>query len=359
MRILQRLVALTLIVTCLHVTDAWAAEPRADGSWLSRVRLLPDENERSHRSVKSAFRDVVQRANRSTVRVMLDGLQVALGAIVHKDGYVLTKASELRGPVEVQLTSGRRFPADLVGVQTTYDIALLKVEASGLPVAKWSAAQSPAVGSWLASAGIGEYPTAIGIVSAEARTLPKPQTVLGVGLEQFGEQARVNRVLAGSSAAKAGIRRGDVIASINGDAMISPRAVSSTIREMLPGDEVTMMIKRDNRSLSLTAVLGEVSRLGNPDQADLMDSLGGPLSKRRHGFPYVLQHDTVLRPKDCGGPVVDLDGKIIGLNIARVSRVASYAIPAHQIKPLLADLLSGKHPPPSDNLTLKRVSTTD
>jgi len=45
--------------------------------------------------------------------------------------------------------------------------------------------------------------------------------------------------------------------------------------------------------------------------------MGSELSKRRTGFPHILQHDSVVKPRECGGPVVDLDGKVIGINICR------------------------------------------
>ncbi|MBP90046.1 MAG: hypothetical protein CMJ64_25620 [Planctomycetaceae bacterium] len=356
---LQRVVFALLLSVCLACSSGFAAEPDSDNHWLSRIRLLPGEHERSHRTVKSAFRSVVESANHSTVRVLLDGLQVALGAVVHEDGHIVTKASELKGPVECQFTNGRRLAAKLVALKSDYDLALLKVEGEGLLATKWSSSPSPTIGSWLATSSTSEYPTAIGIVSANARRLPKPRTVLGVGLEQSGRRVRVTRVLVGSAAAKAGILRGDMIVSIGENAMDSPKSVSSTIRQMLPGDRATLIIERANRSLSISAMLGEASRLGNPDQAELMDSLGGPLSARRVGFPYVLQHDTVLRPEDCGGPLVDLDGRVVGINIARVSRVASYAIPANQVKPLVADMLAGKYPPPADSVASERVSTND
>ena len=71
-----------------------------------------------------------------------------------------------------------------------------------------------------------------------------------------------------------------------------------------------------------------------------MDSLGGPLSNRRNGFPLAIQHDTVLRPRDCGGPLVDLTGSVVGINIARASRVATFAIPAGTIQSLLPNMMS-------------------
>ena len=73
-----------------------------------------------------------------------------------------------------------------------------------------------------------------------------------------------------------------------------------------------------------------------------------PLSDRRTGFPAVLQHDTVLEPNQCGGPLIDLSGKAIGINIARAGRTESYAIPDDVLRPVIKDLLAGKYPPPGD-----------
>ena len=61
-------------------------------------------------------------------------------------------------------------------------------------------------------------------------------------------------------------------------------------------------------------------------------------------FPAVFQHDAILRAADCGGPVVDLDGRAIGLNISRPSRAATYAIPADVIVGLLDEMKAEKSP---------------
>jgi serine protease Do len=58
-----------------------------------------------------------------------------------------------------------------------------------------------------------------------------------------------------------------------------------------------------------------------------------------------LQHDAYIPLTSCGGPLVDLDGRVIGINIATFSSVESYAIPADVIRPLLFDLASGKLAP--------------
>ena len=46
----------------------------------------------------------------------------------------------------------------------------------------------------------------------------------------------------------------------------------------------------------------------------------GGFSERRAGFPHAFAHDSLLRRDQCGAPLYDLDGQVIGLTIARVSR---------------------------------------
>ena len=68
--------------------------------------------------------------------------------------------------------------------------------------------------------------------------------------------------------------------------------------------------------------------------------VNGRVSARSTGFSNVFSHDTVLEPQDCGGPLVNLDGKVVGINIARAGRVSSYALPSQTVKPIVDSLLA-------------------
>ncbi|MDA1221730.1 MAG: hypothetical protein O3B85_06885, partial [Planctomycetota bacterium] len=70
--------------------------------------------------------------------------------------------------------------------------------------------------------------------------------------------------------------------------------------------------------------------------------LWGPLSGIRAGFGLVLQHDTILRPESCGGPLLDVDGRAVGVNIARAGRIETLAIPASVVRRIAARLLGGE-----------------
>lgn len=99
------------------------------------------------------------------------------GFIVSPDGYVLTNSHVVDGATEIVVrTSDRReFVAALVGVDKRSDMALLKVEGEGLPVARIGSSKDLQVGDWVLAIGSPfgfEASATAGIVSAKGRSLP-------------------------------------------------------------------------------------------------------------------------------------------------------------------------------------------
>jgi serine protease Do len=209
------------------------------------------------------------------------------------------------------------------------------------------------VGDLLATPGADGKALAVGVVSVATRKTravdlppvnpPANAGFLGVSLEEGEGGARIVQVVAGGAAEKAGLEEGDIVTAIAGTPIIDAETMVNTIQRHKPGEVVSIHFKRDGKEMQVEATLGKRTP-ENPrqrDRRDFQNRLGGDLSDRRGGFPAVLQHDTVLKPTDCGGPVVDLDGKVIGLNIARAGRVESYALPAEEISPVIEKLKSG------------------
>src|SRR5690606_31507268 len=112
------------------------------------------------------------------------------------------------------------------------------------------------------------------------------------------------------------------------------------------GAEITVQLRRGNKLVELAATLGKRPS-GQASRSEAMNAMGGPLSARNSGFPAVIQHDTVLKPNECGGPLVTLAGEVIGINIARGGRTESYAIPSDVVVGVLKELRSGKKAPPA------------
>lgn len=99
------------------------------------------------------------------------------GFIVSVDGYVLTNAHVVDGAdeVTVKLTDRREFLAQVLGADRQTDVALLKIEASDLPVVRVGRSTDLKVGEWVLAIGSPfgfENTVTAGIVSGKGRSLP-------------------------------------------------------------------------------------------------------------------------------------------------------------------------------------------
>jgi serine protease Do len=103
---------------------------------------------------------------------------LASGFIISEDGYILTNAHVVSGANEVTVRMAdakREFKAKVIGADERTDIALIKVDASGLPVATLGKSTNLEAGQWVAAIGspFGFANTiTAGIVSATQRALP-------------------------------------------------------------------------------------------------------------------------------------------------------------------------------------------
>ena len=142
---------------------------------------------------------------------------------------------------------------------------------------------------------------------------------------------RIRQVIGGSAAAEAGLKSGDIVTAVDNEVVTELSQLSLVIGGRRPGDTIKLSITRENNQLEMKATLKERSF----DLRQNNRAVGIPLSKKKTGFPRVLQHDLFVRPHQCGGPIVDLEGQVVGINIARYDRVTSYAIPADEVPTLL------------------------
>jgi serine protease Do len=107
---------------------------------------------------------------------------VGSGFILSSDGYVLTNAHVVDDASEVlvRLTDKREFKAKVVGLDKRTDVAVLKIDASGLPKVTIGDPEKLRVGEWVAAIGkpFGlENTITAGIVSAKGRELPQENLI--------------------------------------------------------------------------------------------------------------------------------------------------------------------------------------
>jgi serine protease Do len=312
----------------------------SDRSRSSRWRRWFDsENSKNHSEVKDAFAVVAGRAMSGTVQVLVDGDVAALGTVVEADGYIVSKASLLEGSIRCRLADGRLLDAELVGTDDDHDLALLKVAATNLPSVPWRDGAVTA-GTMVAAVGSEQSPLGIGMISTEARTIRDfgaynpNRGRLGISLDVVNTAVSITQVESDSGAEKAGLLIGDVIIDIDGTSMMSISQVVQTVGSHRPGQTIKVRIRRDDKELTVTATLGKPPMVASPED----EWGGGPFSARRAGFPTALPHDVIIQPNQCGGPLVDTDGTVVGINIARALRVTTLALPADTVQRLVQDL---------------------
>ena len=271
-------------------------------------------------------------------------LGLGSGVIIDANGYILTNHHVIDGAEEIKVdfSDNRSLEARLVGADPPSDLAVLKVEASNLPVLTLGDSDRMRVGDVVLALGnplgVGQTVT-MGIISAKGRRtglsngsfedflqtdapinqgnsggalvntnseliginsqiLSTSGGSIGLGfaipsnmartvLEQLINNGRVKRgqlgivvlripseeakrmgvtqgpgvvvyqVQSGSAADRAGLRAGDVITALNGEAVSDPNTFRNKIASTSPGSEITLNVRRDGREQQVRATLGE------------------------------------------------------------------------------------------------------
>lgn len=266
------------------------------------------------------------------------------GVIVREDGYILTNHHVIDGAdkISVDMNDKRSLEAQVVGSDAPSDLAVLKVNATGLPVLPLGDSDRTRVGDVVLAIGnplgVGQTVT-MGIISAKGRQtglsngsfedflqtdapinrgnsggalvstngeliginsqiLSPSGGSIGLGfaipsnmarnvMEQLINSGKVRRgqlgivvlpipseeasrlgvtqgpgvvvyqVQGGSGADRAGLKQGDVITALNGQAVADPNSFRNAIASTPPGSEITLTVKRGGSEQQVRATLGE------------------------------------------------------------------------------------------------------
>jgi len=192
------------------------------------------------------------------------------GFIISNDGYILTNSHVVRDAdrLTVRLFDNRTYTAKVVGRDGATDVAVIRIEAKGLPAVNFGNSDSSRVGEW----------------------------VLAIG-NPMGEE------------------------------------------------------------LSFTVTAGIISAKGR--------GLNGLPSESRYGIQDFIQTDAAINPGNSGGPLVNAEGKVIGINSAIASQTGSYegygfAIPSNLARRVVDELIAhGKVTRAILGLTIRAVDPED
>src|SRR5439155_839978 len=104
------------------------------------------------------------------------------GFIISADGYVLTDAHvvDAADEITVRLNDKREFKARVIGADRRTDLALIRIDATGLPAVRMGDPNRLKVGEWVVAIGSPfgfDSTVTAGIVSAKGRSLPQENFV--------------------------------------------------------------------------------------------------------------------------------------------------------------------------------------
>ena len=98
------------------------------------------------------------------------------GVIIREDGYIVTNNHVVQGATEVEVTlnNNKTYKAEVIGADPATDVALIKIDAQGLPVIEFADSDKLRLGEWVLAIGspLGEVlrsTITAGIVSAKGR----------------------------------------------------------------------------------------------------------------------------------------------------------------------------------------------
>ena len=294
-------------------------------------------------------REVLQA---SSALIMEGRDESGYGVIVSADGHILTKASEftkLKEPLVV-IDKKRYKSVELLAVDKKWDVCLIKIEAEGLKPVEYAESSDLALGSWVCANGVSsrfKRRLLMGVISAQPhRIKPAGGLVMGVAIKKEDKKGLVVQgVDEKGGAHSAGIKKGDIVLTADGKEIKEVKELVEHIKKNHhTGSKVLMGLKRGKEELEMYVEVMPAHQMKPPPNRN--DMMSGDFSKRRSDFPRVVQHSILGSSKIVGGPLIRLDGKCIGMNIARANRAESFAIPSEELQEIAKDLMN-REPEPS------------
>lgn len=323
-----------------------------------RTELLTPDGQRVRDdwtgAMAAAFRDSQASLSQSVFPVYTSKRWTSLATAIDADGLLVTKASEIAGEneqrdFEIELSPEERVAGDIVAIDKELDLALVRIPRRDLKRIELVAVgdELATKGTLCGAIGAGDRLAGHGVVSVAARPLNgKTGVYLGVSASPHERGLLVDNVEPSSPAHLCGLKPGDLLATVEGEPLHTSEELKDQISKRQPEDIVRLDIERQGSLLSVIATLAENSNVAPMPGAHEQptDGMSTSMSRRRWGFASGLQHDCAIRPKDCGGPLVDLEGRVLGINIARAGRIKSYAIPSAAVAKFIASHTSSATP---------------
>ena len=210
-----RLLGALALAACQGATgsssEAQSSAPQTSAGAInsSRRTAITDAVARVAPSVVTVQTEVVERVPADVFEQFFGGRSgqrsaagLGSGFIVRSDGAIVTNAHVVAGATRIQVAmrDGTTYPARLIGIDETNDLAVIKIDAKNLPVAPLGSSTDLLIGEWAIAIGNpygfilanSEPSVTAGVVSGTGRNLATPSEGAGVYVDMIQTDASIN-----------------------------------------------------------------------------------------------------------------------------------------------------------------------
>ncbi len=305
---------------------------------------------RGHGQPADASAELAAAIRECSIRIEnSSGESAAAGLLLSDDGYFISKASELPKWDALKFFSpdGKPAVAREIRREPRLDLVLGQLQMAKKPAGpRFGDSRIISLGQWLAAGKNAGREVKLGVMSAKRRPVGSRGVGIGIRMDdgQAGRGVVILDVGADSPAESAGLKKNDRIIKANGMDVEKPGQFRELVGKCQPGDEIEIVCQRDGGEVRCMVRLASMSKIQSNFTGE--DFANGGTSIRTDDFPEVIQHDIPLDPADMGGPLCNLLGQVVGINIARVDRVATFALPVERFLPEARKWIEqDRHPP--------------
>ena len=128
-----------------------------------------------------------------------------------------------------------------------------------------------------------------------------------------------------------------MILSVNARDISGLQELKNALSDKNPGDKVTLRIEAAGKERDVEVLLSNRPVFGQfaAGRLNAMERMGGEPNRIRDGFSRVVQSDMKIQADQVGGPVVDLEGRVVGITMARADRTRTYIMGSEALMDLL------------------------
>ncbi|MGJ1409113.1 trypsin-like peptidase domain-containing protein [Sphingobacterium thalpophilum] len=325
--------------TALNIAKDYTSLPRPDVIPVSKkaYSLNPEKLIDFSDKIKLPENNII------TIRSTVGNEKVhLLGTLVSKGdrAFIISKNAGVGSAPQVHM-NGRAISLRILHRDRENDLIIMESTdpiGEGIPmddVISSSRLETPDLGRFLIS-DLGGGNRKLGVLGAVAVDLPPDFSIGYCGASAVYNEGKITfSEVAGQGTAKTPLRKGDQVVKINDVPIKEAADYDREFANYLAGDSIRLDLIRDGRAFQAGLYLS-----GQPTFKHVSFDYPGGRSARSDDYKQVLVQDAAIKPQQCGGAVFDLDGRFVGINIARHSRTSTIITPISIINELLENYIS-------------------